>query len=128
MVTPFKLTRYYMATEYLDTEDRKREFPVFVLDQKKVWFWSLRDFPCDLFQMKSTRWTLLLSTFISTSLHVSGNHVPIIRRTYCIYATLVFSFCMGGDNHPYRWPQPPIQNEKYQCRSHPYTVKNTSVA
>jgi hypothetical protein len=25
-----------------------------------------------------------------SSLHVSGNHVPIIRRNYCIYATLVF--------------------------------------
>ena len=31
-----------------------------------------------------------LSTFISTSLQVSGNYVPIISRTYCIYATLVF--------------------------------------
>jgi hypothetical protein len=26
----------------------------------------------------------------SSSLHVSGKHVPIIRRNYCIYATLVF--------------------------------------
>ena len=41
-----------------------------------------------LFRMKPTRCTLLLSTFISTSLHVSGNYVPIIRRNYCIYATL----------------------------------------
>ena len=44
----------------------------------------------DLFQMYPTRCTLLLSIFTSTSLHVSGNCVPIIRRTYCIYATLVF--------------------------------------
>jgi len=43
----------------------------------------------NLFQMKPTGCTLLLSIFISTSLHVSGNCVPIIRRTYCIYATLV---------------------------------------
>jgi len=43
----------------------------------------------NLFQMKPTRCTLLLSTFSSTSLHVSGNYVPIIRRTYCIYVTLV---------------------------------------
>ena len=52
----------------------------------------------NLFQIKPTRRTLLLSIFISTSLHVSGNYlyVPIIRRTYCIYATLVFSLCMGG--------------------------------
>ena len=43
-----------------------------------------------LFQMKLTRCTLLLSIFISTSVHVSGNYVPIIRRTYCIHATLLF--------------------------------------
>ena len=40
--------------------------------------------------MKPTTCTLLLSIFISTSVHVSGNYVPIIRRTYCIYVTLVF--------------------------------------
>jgi len=49
-----------------------------------------------LFQIKPTRCTLLLSIFISSSLHVSGNCVPIIKRTYCIYATLVFSLCVGG--------------------------------
>jgi hypothetical protein len=43
-----------------------------------------------LFQMKPTTCTLLLSIFISTSVHVSGNYVPIIKRTYCIYVTLVF--------------------------------------
>ena len=64
--------------------------------------------------MKPTRCTLLLSIFISTSVHVSGNYVPIIRRTYCIYLTLVFFT-------PYGWlsgllQQPPIQSEKYQCR------------
>jgi len=32
--------------------------------------------------------TILLSIFMS-SLRVSGNHVPIIRRNYCFYATLV---------------------------------------
>jgi hypothetical protein len=57
--------------------------------------------------MKPTRCTLLLSIFIPTSLHVSGNNVPIIRGTHCIYATLVF-FTV------YRWlsglqtRQPPI--------------------
>ena len=45
--------------------------------------------------MKPTRCTLLLSTFISNSLRVSGNWVPIIRRTYCIYATLVFFTLYG---------------------------------
>jgi len=33
--------------------------------------------------------------FISTSLYVSGNYVPIIRRNYCIYATLVFFTLCG---------------------------------
>jgi len=45
--------------------------------------------------MKPTRCTLLLSIFISTSLDVSGNCMPIIRRTYCIYATLVFFTLYG---------------------------------
>ena len=46
---------------------------------------------------------LLLGIFISTSLYVSGNYVPIIRRTYCLIPT------SRSDSHPYR-------------------VKNTSVA
>ena len=62
----------------------------------------------NLFQMKQARFTLLLSIFISTSVHVSGNYVPIIRRTYCIYATLVFFTLYGRrsgllsrpDSHP----------------------------
>ena len=45
--------------------------------------------------MKPTRCTLLLGVFISTSLHVSANHVPVIRRTYCFYATLVFFTLYG---------------------------------
>ena len=40
--------------------------------------------------MKPTTCTLLLNIFISTSVHVSGTYVPIISRTYCTYATLVF--------------------------------------
>ena len=48
-----------------------------------------------LFQMKPARCTLLLSVFISTSLHVSGNYVPIVRRTYFICATLVFFTLYG---------------------------------
>ena len=75
--------------------------------------------------MKPTRCTLLLSIFISNSLHVSGNYVPIIRRTYCIYATLgtCYSVWMtvwsaGWDEtHPNQQTrQPPIHSEKYQCR------------
>ena len=48
-----------------------------------------------LFQMKPTRCTLLLSIFISTYVRVSGNYVPIIRRAYHIYATLVFFTLYG---------------------------------
>ena len=45
--------------------------------------------------MKPNRCTLFLSIFISTSVHVSCNYVPIIRRTYSIYATLVFFTLYG---------------------------------
>ena len=45
--------------------------------------------------MKPTRCTLILGIFISTSLHVSGKYVPNIRRTYCIYETLVFFTLYG---------------------------------
>ena len=69
----------------------------------------------NLFQMKPTRCTLLLSRFISTSLYVSGKCVPIIRRTYCIYATLVF-FTLYGWLTGLQTSQPPIESEKYQCR------------
>jgi len=55
----------------------------------------------ELFQMMSIRCKILLSIFISTSLHVSGNYVPIKRRTHCICAT----------------SQLPIQSEKYQCHT-----------
>jgi len=50
----------------------------------------------NIFQMKPTRCKLLLSVFISNSVHVSGNYVPVIRRTYCIYATLVCLVCWSG--------------------------------
>jgi len=75
------------------------------------------------FQMKPTSCTLLISIFISTSIHVSGNYVPIIRRIYCIYATLVFFnlVCwLGRDSARFIVPDRPY--------SHPYRVKNTSVA
>ena len=50
---------------------------------------------CNHFQMKPSGCTLLLSIFISTSIHVSGSYVPIIRRTYFINATLVFFILYG---------------------------------
>ena len=49
----------------------------------------------NLFQMKPARCTLFLSIFTSTSLHVSSNYVPTIRRSYCINATLVFFTLYG---------------------------------
>jgi len=58
-------------------------------------FWNDVTFIINLFQMKPTMCTLLLSVFISTSLHVSGNYVTIIRGTYSIYATLVFFTLYG---------------------------------
>jgi len=43
-------------------------------------------------QINPTRCTNLLSTYTYfTSLHVSGNHVPIIWRNQCIYVTMVFA-------------------------------------
>ena len=42
------------------------------------------------FKMKPTGCTLLLSIFISTPLHVSGDYLPIIGRICCVYAALVF--------------------------------------
>ena len=66
--------------------------------------------------MKPTRCTLLLIIFISTSLHVSGNYVPIVRKTYCIYATLVFFTLYGWLSGLLQTKQAPIQSEKYQCR------------
>jgi len=75
----------------------------------------------NLFQMKLTSCTLLFSIFISTSLHISGNYVPIIRRSYCMYATLVFFTLYGWLSGQQKPPillttEPPIQSEKYQCR------------
>jgi len=51
--------------------------------------------------MNPTSCTLILSIFISNSLHVSDNYVPIIRRTYCTYETLVFFILCGvkGNTH-----------------------------
>ena len=72
----------------------------------------------NLFQMKPTSCTLFLSIFISTFLHVSGNYVPIIKRTYCIYATLVFF----TQSHPYQQTrQPPslIPTHQTATQSHP---------
>ena len=56
-----------------------------------------------------------MSVWSAASLNVSGNYVLIIRRTYCIYATLAF-FTLYVWLYGLQTIQPPIQNEKYQCR------------
>ena len=80
------------------------------------WYFSLCMGGCLVDWSGPARCTLLLSTLISISLHVSGNYVPIIRRTYCICATLVF-FTLYGWLSGLQNRQPPIQCEKYQCRT-----------
>jgi len=72
---------------------------------------------CNLFRIKPTRCTLLLSIIISTSVHFSGNYVHIIRRIYRIYATLVVFVLYGWLSGLLQQSrQPPIQSEKYQFR------------
>jgi len=66
--------------------------------------------------MKPTRCTLLLSIFISTSLHVSGNYVPIIRTTCCICVTLIF-FTLCGWLSVLQTRQPPMQSENRRNNS-----------
>jgi hypothetical protein len=46
-------------------------------------------------QVNPTRCTILLSIFISLLYMFRANHVPIIRRNYCIYVTLVFVTLCG---------------------------------
>ena len=90
----------------------------------------------NLFEMKPTRCTLLLSIFISTSVHVLGNYVPILRITYCICATLVFLTLCGWlsglhrpDSHPYRTKNVitlPVPVTVTNWRDNNYSVKQTS--
>jgi len=81
----------------------------------------------NLFQITPARCTLLLSIFISTSLNVSGNYVPIIRRTYCIYATLVF-FTLYGWLYVLLIGMRRRRSLFPTNRPEPYRTKNTSVA
>ena len=100
------------------------QFSVFSFHQFKVTTTSDK-----IFHMKPPRCTLLLSIFLSTALHVSGNYVPIIRRTCRVYATLVFftlygwlsGRLVGMSTHPNQpTRQPLIQSEKYVL-SHRYS-------
>jgi len=68
----------------------------------------------NIFQTTPARCTQFLSTFISTSPHVSGDYVPITRTAYCIYAPMVFFTLYGW--LPGLADQSPIQSAKYQCR------------
>jgi len=76
--------------------------------------------------MKPAGCTLFLSIFISIFVRVSGNYVPIITKTYCIYATLIFftlygwlsGLLVGMRLIPISRPDSylAIQSERYQCR------------
>jgi len=72
--------------------------------------------------MKQTTCTLLLSIFVSTSVHVSGNYVPIIRRTYCIYAILVFFNLCGWLFGPLQLVQEKYQKEKTCEKRYPHRI------
>ena len=61
------------------------------------------------------------ATHTEWSLHVSGNYVSIIRRTYCIYATLVF-FTLYG------WLSGLLVGMSRLIPTDSYRVKNNSVA
>jgi len=90
-----------------------------------LWF-VVRASLYSLFQMEPSRCSLILGIFISTSLHVSGNYVSIIRRTYFIWATLLF-FTLYGWLSGLLTRQPPVQSEKYQCRILTYLLTYSMV-
>jgi len=106
---------YYMKNQYLSFEHNIQ------LIQRNVIFFMFVDRASlyNLFQIKPTRCTLIRSIFISTSIHVSGYYVLIIRRTFCIYATLLFFVLYGF-----------LSGLLVGMRtdSNPYRVKNTSVS
>jgi len=126
-ISPLKFSKYFSSPPY------KLYILPSVTESNVTWCLFLVFFSCfvdraslyNLFQMKPTRCTLNLSIIISTSLHASGNYVPIIRRTYCIYAALVFfvlywwlsGLLVGTSLIPTSRPD-----------SHPYRTKNTSIA
>ena len=66
--------------------------------------------------MKPTRRTLLLSIYISTSLHVSCNYVTIIRRIFSTYVTQVFFTLYGWLSGWLAGTDQPTRQPKYQCR------------
>jgi len=84
------IVRMFFPKHYLRHED----YSSFAETCGKIMCFVDRATLYNLFQMKPSRCTLL-SVFISTSLHVSGNYIPIIMRTYCMYATLVFFTLYG---------------------------------
>jgi len=61
-----------------------------------------------------------------SSLHVSGHHVPIIRRNYCIYETLVFvtlyGWCWSAG-----WSETPTSIPDSSDKSNRYTLSNADV-
>ena len=107
----------YWKRRYAESAGNTKKMHAFEwpkIHKKRILYFVDHAFLYNLFQMKPTRCTLLLSIFISTSVHVSGNYLPIIRRTYCIYATLLFSLCKVGC--PVCRPDTTHTEGKYQCR------------
>jgi len=79
--------------------------------------WTLREWSCYLVsQINPSRCTILFNIFIYfSSLHVSGIHVPIIRRKllYLCGAGICHAVCVASG---------------LQTRRHTYILTNTSVA
>ena len=79
---------------------------------------------CIISQISPTRCTILFHIFIYFfSLHVSGTHVPIIRRkslylcyTGICHSVWVASGLLVGFSIQPADQMPPIQSDKYQCR------------
>ena len=80
--------------------------------------------PCIISEISPTRCTILLNIYIYfSSLHVSGIHVPIIRRkllylcdTGICHSVWVATGLLIGFSIQPTDQTPPIQSDKYQCR------------
>jgi len=77
------LFRIKSVSDYTGRENRNTHFMFSITCWVAFFFYVLLTLHLCIifFQMKLTSCTLLLSIFISNSLHVSDNYVPIIRRT-----------------------------------------------
>ena len=90
---------------------------------KYVFYILLTVYLCIILYISPTRCTILFNIFIYfSSVHVSGIHVPIIRRKFDVsLRQWCLSLCMGGvwsagwiEMQPAD-QKPLIQNDKYKC-------------